>query len=126
MKSISKHFRIGNWVNYDISDFNRDGQVDGITKNKLSIEGIISKHMEYRPILLTEVWLIRFGFTLENCTQRVYFNKAIEHYSINCQNNKFELNIRSYYDDSETNLFDLKYVHELQNIYFDLCGIDLY
>jgi hypothetical protein len=126
MKSIAKHFRLGNWVNYNISSFNKDGQVDAITKNRISIDGVISKHMEYRPILLTELWLIRFGFTRCDCSQKIYFNKTSENYSINCENNKFELCIKKYYDDSEIHLFDLKFVHQLQNIYFDLIGIDLY
>lgn len=100
--------RIGNLVNYRI--------VDELSKRKdyfeasvitaediriLSIRG--EKDKDYRPIELTEDWLLKLGFEKE-----ITNNGTI------------------YYENENISIEgELKHVHQLQNLYFALTGEEL-
>ena len=65
----------------------------------------------YKPIPLTEDWLLKFGFKIENCYEN---NKASK--------NKI---IITYGENFFYGITRLIYVHELQNLYFALTKTEL-
>jgi hypothetical protein len=73
-----------------------------------------NKMMDVEPIPLTEEWLLKFGFE----TNDVRF----------WQISSFRLHINRYGEwifKVETFEQEIKYVHQLQNLYFDLVGQEL-
>lgn len=75
--------------------------------------GDVYKADEIYPIPLTEDWLIRFGFEIRDDSERKYFFGYID------------LDKSFQPIDSELNnvcLYEIQYVHQLQNIYFALTG----
>lgn len=116
---ISSELRIGNYVMY--------------TENILTISSIDKKRVvlddynrpldflvrflnQIKPIPLTEEWLIRFGF---GGTREYYYDTeigAIEFYF------EDEILVCDIYDSRNKNI---KYVHQLQNLYFALTGKEL-
>lgn len=108
-----ENFRIGNYYQSD----KYVKQVEPYTFDCYKHEGI-------EPVILTEEWLVKFGFK--------------EHFlAMNCRFFRlgdFELqNHREYDDDSDIICYDeiknkslyLPYVHQLQNIYFTVTGQEL-
>jgi len=91
---------------------------------------------EISPIPLTEEWLLRFGFSeetqyysdnlslfwldihksLENSEFYIFFNTETKYIGLHSMEN--ENNISKY-------LYDIKYIHQLQNLYFALTGTHL-
>lgn len=100
-----------------------------LTKEKLTIELTASCILDisangemssfiYEPIPLTEEWFIKFGFEVT-----VNNNHYLEHGSIEIgrmSSKRFYIQIRS-----ENTTLDIKYVHQLQNLYFALTGQEL-
>ena len=76
----------------------------------------------YVPILLTEQWLKDFGFE-QDCN---WFNKWGENFRFKmCMNDK-SVWTEIYYDGHYTHIeVDIKYVHQLQNLYFALTNKEL-
>lgn len=68
----------------------------------------------WQPIELTEEWLVKFGFEKDGSFT---LNKLK---LINCNNNYFI----PFFNHSKS-LNDVKYVHQLQNLYFALTGEEL-
>jgi hypothetical protein len=76
------------------------------------------------PIKLTEEWLIRLGVN-EVKSQEVLRINYVKYYKTD---NKFDYCLCYYFDDDGyvDNVFkEIKYVHELQNLYFALTGSEL-
>ena len=70
---------------------------------------------EFKPIPLTEEWLLKFGF--EKLTKR--FRKEVNGYWYTVwDSGQFDV-------DNKAISFNCKYVHQLQNLYFDLTGEDI-
>ena len=65
---------------------------------------------ELKPILLTEEWLLKFGFSI---FKNMYFIKGMQIWKCN---DLFLCNKNGIY---------IKYVHQLQNLYFALTGKEL-
>ena len=125
-----KELRIGNWVNLaDKGDYQIDNghEIDTIAdwfdldKNELDEDQYAT------PIVLTEKWLINFGFT----QQGTIFNKlhkngliaiSIRDKSVGCYNCK-----DNYMRGSGLNMgtVRVKYVHQLQNLYYPITGEEL-
>lgn len=119
--------RIGNWVKYShlienvLHEFD---SISGIFENNL----VSIKSRPYtaftldsvNPITLTEEWLLKFGF--EEDGHDWYFMSAKDRftdigYSYSIKKNVFEVN--------ECEMVEVKYVHQLQNLYFALTGEEL-
>jgi len=104
----ANELRIGNLVhdNFDISKPNK--------LTKISIDDFIAignNCNNYHPIPLTEEWMVKFGF----------YRLKYESYTFG--NGKIGV-----YFDGKQLLYDIakiKYVHQLQNLYFALCGQEL-
>jgi hypothetical protein len=115
----SKELRIGNIV------------FDDISNDYVYVDAIIIKIMDcdcddkdaYQPIPLTEEWLVKFGFALEN-------RKGEFVYSL--KKNDIEIYVQYLSQNLTTiNGFTLRYqstlffVHQLQNLYFALTSQEL-
>jgi hypothetical protein len=71
------------------------------------------------PIPLTEDWLLKFGFKRKQIKDlSSYTLPKLELYQYSSNNNKIFFE----YADGEV---ELKYVHQLQNLYFALTGMEL-
>lgn len=119
-------FRIGNWVEFK----DKSPTFDYTTLTMSCFEGryIESK---FNPVPLTEQWLINLGFkkTIDNEFNPIHlkFNNYIHLYADN-QDNYSEIYPFVYIDEcsDEIRICDnLKYVHQLQNLYFLLTGEEL-
>lgn len=129
----AKELRIGNY--YEASEFNRPNKTVVPQVKQISIdliysdegyEGLIGRKPEdIKPILLTEEWLIKFGFEIKQT------GSNNEHWQyVECKlNPQFIIGNRKGYW-SFTPIWNkdyepIKYVHQLQNLYFALTGKEL-
>ena len=118
-----RELRIGNLV------LNEDGlihQVDGV--NSLGVtsrqpnikEPFENAHVDrYKPIPLTEEWLVRLGFVGSHSLYKIDDGKF--YFSINIQTRVAYINDGEGYEGAAKIL----YVHQLQNLYFALTGQEL-
>lgn len=114
----SKEFRLGNLINYcnggvfkviGIHEFGLDVEDDN--------ETTYMEYEEFEPIPLTEEWLVIFGFIQDNGSM--------------CWRNEIDSEIMIVYETlpkffrfyPRTN--KIEYVHQLQNLFFALCGEEL-
>lgn len=117
--------RIGNFVFYPSVDLDNGNQIKEITKvdgNDIKCQDI---RAIFEPIPLTEEWLLRVGFVLGfDVFTEFYHNKKVKIY----------LNEFDGLTDKGTWLcllfgnnigVNIKYVHQLQNLYFALTGEEL-
>ena len=97
-------------------------KVSGINNESIWVDEMPDYHYEMdieliEPIPLTEDWLLKFGFEKDN----EYYSKGTKHY---------HLPSKSFYsgnDHVSGGNVDarIKYVHQLQNLYFALTGEEL-
>ena len=80
-----------------------------------------------KPILITEEWLLKAGFEKDDSGVDMFDQDYCEWYQkefpiigLICQSSD-----KSYIFDENTDTLRLKYVHELQNLYFALTGSEL-
>lgn len=104
----ASELRIGNFVLVKDRD-NFSFQV-----NEDSISNFAKGNLEIRHVPLTEEWLLKFGFNKNNMMGETNFNKGGLYISDDF--------IFVYYHG---NRVYLKYVHQLQNLYFALTGDEL-
>ena len=104
-----KELRIGNWIEYKgshcawaVSDF---AEIE---------HGILNF---VRPIPLTEEWLVKFGFVFDGVRYQQYINNNLWAFVKN--------NAYGWYSPFIEISNGIKYVHQLQNLYFTLTGEEL-
>ncbi len=119
MKANSKDFRIGNLVNFG----SRFYVVDKIEKEFVTIVNpkrennyAILDYDSISGIELTEEWLLKLGFEKDH----LYFSKGSFHYHTHGIIFIGNDHVSSGHVDSY-----LKTVHQLQNLFFSLCGEEL-
>jgi hypothetical protein len=122
---LEKELRIGNLVQGEPME------VNNITTDVFQVTGEGIRHIELKtwkpkPIHLTEEWLEKLGFEgcriafkLNNCFRTIVLDWA--------DNNEYFVDYHEQIDDEvyTVNLQKIKYVHQLQNLYFCLCGEEL-
>lgn len=133
----ANELRIGNLVYEPGEDFNEGGRFLDGTKEIVTIESILEfevnidvsnceivgslKTDDIEPILLSEEWLQKFGFKnpkhSEDDTSNHYMMNGL---SFGCWNGGKDVRFTGILDGKK-----LKYVHELQNLYFCLTGVEL-
>ena len=96
--------RVGNYVNFGI--VNEPIEVLSINPNSTTIEMA-------SPIPLTEDWLLKFGFDKCGIDDEIRYYK--DEYYIEFMSFKIQ----------EVTICNLKYVHQLQNLYFALTQEEL-
>jgi len=82
---------------------------------------------KYTPIPLTEEWLLKAGFEKDDSGVEIsdqdyceWYQKEFPIIGILCQSSD-----KSYIFDEDTDTLKIKYVHELQNLYFSLVNEEL-
>lgn len=118
----TKDLRLGNFINYDCETV----KVLALSENSIKfkndeIEGFEMFPSElYNYEKLSEEWLLRFGFEEKSKSQNFYL-----------ENFRFHISKPANYDgfifcDGYDVITDrIKYVHQLQNLYFALTGEEL-
>jgi hypothetical protein len=114
--------RIGNYLNR----FGRKNQITWHTIALLHHEhkSYEKWQKEFEPIPLTEEWLTKFGFTEAMFDYTIhtgeFYNGSIGLLSIAGNTGKFQLQY-----EMKCTQTTIKYVHQLQNLYFALTGVEL-
>ena len=112
-KMIASELRIGNFVK-------RIGIV--VTCDFMSAANCYSFPKLYQPIPLTEEWLLKFGF------KKVKGWGTYEFYSLHTGYLEFQFDkdgLGISIENQNLMLSHIKYVHQLQNLYFALTGEEL-
>ena len=90
-----------------------------------SANGILNveqKPSEYNPVEITEEILLKLGFKCEEKTRENIYRLNIFEYATSCKTIDLEID---YFDNHATFTTDIKYVHQLQNLFFFLTGEEL-
>lgn len=104
----ANELRIGNLI------YNTKGNVSEVNIEALAYI-LKEPHHQCKPIPLTEEWLLKFRFEKDG---GIFHNEIVLY-----ENTKrFSYNANYFEHD---NLIDIKYVHQLQNLYFALTGEEL-
>ena len=116
--------RIGNYYQYASDRGITYTQVQEIKRNQFGLlSDFDGTNFEIcKPIVLTDEWLLRFGFK---------YSLKLDDFMFKDQNDVFEiqpykkgfLNLVIWHDNEI--LQEIKYVHQLQNLYFALTGEEL-
>ena len=110
----AKELRIGNYINFNGVDIQCGYAV--ITDIRQKEKGLTNEYLStiiYKPILLTEEWLLKFGFSGDK-----EYGWSFNYVLIITNGEHFD-----YW--GADNVIDLRYIHQLQNLYFALTGEEL-
>lgn len=107
----ASELRIGNYVktNHDfvIKSYSAEG-----------LYNIVKRIDEYKPIPLTEEWLLKFGLKQSNTDKKRFYILGTDIYIFN--------ESKIFFNAGSSNLsIQLYYVHQLQNLYFALTNEEL-
>jgi hypothetical protein len=137
----ANELRIGSY--YQSVKFNQPVKIDISDFRELYIlcdyaeldEDIIAEM--FKPIPLTEAWLIDFGLILKRIPDEVddkkyyddvyLFNKEYEEFGLCRYNDNYYFDL-VFNDDSgwgTIGVVEIKYVHQFQNLYWCICGKEL-
>ena len=96
--------------------------VIGLEKNRIVFDGNFKNDWQAKPINITTEWLFNFGFAqLTNVNEG--FKQNV--FTIKKNNNYLAVNFDYVLKVEAFNYLDINYVHQLQNLYFCLTGIEL-
>lgn len=111
-----KELRIGNYV-YENEDISEIQLADFYNMHE-------DDNCPFKPIELTQEWLVKFGFEKDRINEDFYFlgipNKYKVYLSISLQYLSFEV-----CQNGHGFNIDIGFVHQLQNLYFSLTGEEL-
>ncbi len=128
----SNELRIGNHL--------KQGKITCLSNSLVDVDDTIYEIDEIHPIQLTEEWLLKFGFKLlrkdefYDYTQIVYGKSIIkgdedhsEKLMIYLPFNRCEIGEYNPREDDNSYLLniDIDYVHQLQNLFHSLSGMEL-
>ena len=117
--------RLWNWVNYYSNNIVW-GEVR-VNYNTFKTFEQIEAHPNYefkefyKPIPLTEEWLLKFGFVYD--ADSLTFDYEYNHFVFYLERDFKDIETFSF--DSSFTETKVKYVHQLQNLYFALTGKEL-
>ena len=111
--TTSNELRIGNYyLSFGVNLM----QIEKLNKDMILID--------FHPVPITEAWLINFGFhKIEGYPYLVFKINGMSHFEQN-ETNKDEFYLEGLEGES-INDVPIKYVHQLQNLYFALTGKEL-
>jgi len=118
----AKELRIGNYV--DRTDYIckvTEIKEDGIFTEPLSYKGERLVKQILQPIPLTKEWLLKLGFKQKN---DIEFYEYIKDYFI-VENEYTDKGVWDFVTDDNGMIVEIKYVHQLQNLYFALTEKEL-
>ena len=116
----AKELRIGNYV-YHANIVNDDVSIIEVTLDVIIYMVLGGSLNKYKPIPLTEEWLLKFGFKKGQIQLTTYTNGKL---SITLKTNEY-VNGRTYFNSWCILEKQIQYVHQLQNLYFALTGEEL-
>jgi len=118
----ASELRIGNWVNHQEHKCVRVTDIDSKNIGYDWHDGDRSGWYDiddFKPIQLTDEWLLKFGFDVGNYKNYYSNDNLICELHFDDFNNEFDCVIDRY------SITTIKYVHELQNLYFALTNEEL-
>jgi hypothetical protein len=122
MKAIE--LRLGNW-------YDNNGIFKKVTPNTIE-EVWVAERTWCKPIPLTEEWLLKLGFSMDDAYLSMWINdyKYCFKYRDWAKNWAFYIEYTDSLHPKDENQkypvsFDIKYVHQLQNLYFALTSEEL-
>jgi hypothetical protein len=121
----ANELRIGNLV---LIPYNKSNKQEGFyeaTISKIGEFGAYINPEDYEPIPLTQEWLFKFGFyetSNDTFIGGLYTRKKPDRFLINKETMSY---CQLDYEGSIDDIVKIKYVHQLQNIYFALTGEEL-
>lgn len=128
----AEELRIGNLVNRTNKAIKHKPL--GVVKFEMNdfywIEECVDDFDNYEPIPLTEEWLVRMGF---NNTAIKWMDKSVSNpvfikkdkYYLEFVDGEYYFNLFFGMSNNPVHLTAIKYVHQLQNLYFALTGEEL-
>lgn len=128
---VPQEIRIGNYVSYNNQTcyvFVIAEDVCQIRGEKISfISGSIIKYKHIAPIELNEDWLLKFGFEKKQIREEL--KNKLGDYAFSLSGVSFFTLIQDsdgfMLSKFETYIITVKYVHQLQNLFFALTGEEL-
>ena len=117
----ANELRIGNWV-YSGIDSKQPIKVPPIMIAQLSKNE--DKEHNIKPIPITEDWLLRFGFELNNIRVKFWTEDRYPQWSLKVLKIK-KNNVGDFMLDGFGFFLHIKHIHQLQNLYFALTGEEL-
>lgn len=96
-----------------------------ISVSEMTVYNMIhrAESADYKPIPLTEEWLLRFGWGKGEFDSEYMDNVSLKEEALSYNVDAKMLIIETPYHNLEIN--HIKYVHQLQNLYFALTGNEL-
>lgn len=123
----ANELRLGNWIEHN--QYPNDTVIIRIEDGKHIDEAI---RLNANPIPLTEKWLIKFGFFVENFDYAIPISECkVVWLTLIPQDEEcsaYSVCVTQTDEDEEDQtafLSDISYVHQLQNLYFALTGEEL-
>lgn len=116
---LPTNYRIGNLL---LEKYSKEIiEVIGLNKTQTIFSGTFLAEWQAEPIPITEEWLLKFGF------KKIKNTPWYREYRIDKKNIvSFDKDDKEYsYFNLSSRLCTLKYVHQLQNLYFALTGAEL-
>jgi len=129
MNIQASELRIGNWVNNDIMIPKAKAmQVYPMMIAQLASKEKVGEKTSIEPIPLTEEWILNFGF-VKPMEEYIHYNKTQGVWTYSIQNHpSFTEGYLLFIDVDDVAAppsIKIKYVHQLQNLYFALTGEEL-
>lgn len=121
MKELKpQELRIWNWIIHEARNYTV--QVDEGTFTYLRMNPNF-----YQPIPLTEEWLLKFGFKKDDSGVEPYHQDYCEWYEREFPviGTLIQSSDKQYVFDENSDTLRIKYVHQLQNLYYALTGEEL-
>ena len=118
----TNELRVGSLVTTYFSDV-RIFEVSAIHSDRIYLKSIVDTSQSgitpvyIKPVPLTEEWFLKFGFKPLGNTFEFWENSI---YSVEKEGNFWQV-----YYASNDRMVQIKYVHQLQNLYFALTGKEL-
>ena len=129
----ARELRIGNLImletdNFDFKDtifrLNNVGQYR-CTMSEINKSAFITKNTKFlKPIPLTEEWLLKFGFGVDNDYDNTFFNNVALEQAVITYSTTYRL-FTLETDGGDEIQIKCEYVHSLQNLYFALTNEEL-
>lgn len=115
----AQELRLGNWIEVICNDIVVPDSIEECNRYHLKdlVKG--SDYYSYKPIPLTEEWLLKFGF---HRSQFMFYDGSFAYYKGDFG---IDLTGQPTWGDPQIGILHIKHVHQLQNLYFALVGKEL-
>ena len=114
----ANELRLNNFIFDDNGDTTKVFSLSGYGCPEINDDQVSNR---YKPIPLTEEWLVKFGFEKDIETKSWSILTSLEKFDYLFEiSNKYQ-----HYFQPDFARIDIKYVHQLQNLYFALTGEEL-